>query len=356
MKTSRGIAAGLFGTLAFLILGLLEPSEVKAQVSYTCDPSIGSSACNTLNTTIASLYNSTFTNADASIYITYGVTGLGESDQSTGTVTYSQYVNALAAQSGSGSGPVRTAALASLPTTEPSLYAGGDITLTSSLAQALGLGAVAGIPGTSATGSNCTLGQSGCYNAVVILDNPTDLAASTGGQGYYYRTGTFASNDYDFFSIVEHETDEVLGTASCIETQGTLSNGCGGSSPSAADLYRYSANGTRSLLSTNAAYFSFDGGKTNVAFYTHSANGEDFGDFDSSIYSCAHVQDAEGCLGKSLDITTDGGAEIQLLNAIGYDLAAPVPLPTSVILLLTGLGSLGFVMSRRPAALRVVSG
>jgi hypothetical protein len=305
------------------------------------------SACITLNTSIAQLYNSTFTNADASIYIAYGVTGLGQSAQSTGTVPYTTYFNALTAETGAGAGPVRTAALASLPATEPSLYAAGDVTLTSSLAAALGLSSVANIPGLTAGGVNCTLGASGCYNAVITLATPEQLFANN-SQGYYYRTGTQTGDEYDFFSVVEHETDEVLGTASCIDTSGpTLTNPCGGSSPSAADLFRYSAAGTRSLVGTNTAYFSFDGGNTKVAFYNHSANGEDFGDFDSALYNCAHVQDAEGCLGKSLDITTDGGAEIQLLNSEGYNLTTPVPLPSSWILLLIGLGALAGVTRRR---------
>jgi hypothetical protein len=52
--------------------------------------------------------------------------------------------------------------------------------MTSALAQALGINA--GISGTDAGGGACTLGRSGCYNAVVTMSNTPNL--------YYYRNGT----------------------------------------------------------------------------------------------------------------------------------------------------------------------
>ena len=54
-------------------------------------------ACNTLNTTIAGLYSSAFTNVNASIYITLGNTGLGESEWQYDLVSYSRFRDALAA-------------------------------------------------------------------------------------------------------------------------------------------------------------------------------------------------------------------------------------------------------------------
>jgi hypothetical protein len=236
-----------------------------------------------------------------------------------------------------------------LPANEPALYAGSDVTVTAALAQALNLASVAQVPGVTSSGAECTLGTNGCYDAVVTLATPTIVAGY--GQSYFYRNGTQAANAYDLFSIVEHETDEVLGTSSCIDTNGpTLANGCGTSAPSAVDLFRYSAPGTRSLLSTNPAYFSYNSGTTNVAFYTHSANHEDFADFDSAVYTCAHVQDAQGCLGQSLDITTDGGAEQAILNAVGYNLVSGVPETSTGVLLLAGLGAMAITARRRRVA------
>ena len=67
-------------------------------ISYTCDSTIDSTVagtCNTLNTTIKGIYSSTFSNADASIYIQYGTTGLASSLQYYTNVTYTAYANAL---------------------------------------------------------------------------------------------------------------------------------------------------------------------------------------------------------------------------------------------------------------------
>jgi len=66
----------------------------SANITYTCDPSISASTCNYLNTTIAGMYNSTFTDANANIYITLGTTGLGESQTAFNVVSYSDYVAA----------------------------------------------------------------------------------------------------------------------------------------------------------------------------------------------------------------------------------------------------------------------
>src|ERR1035438_913084 len=79
----------------------------SAGISFTCAATINTlgpaTTCNTLNTTIAGLYGSTFSNANASIYIQYGITGLGQS--TTGflnLVSYGTYQNALATEGGAG--------------------------------------------------------------------------------------------------------------------------------------------------------------------------------------------------------------------------------------------------------------
>jgi hypothetical protein len=146
-------------------------------------------------------------------------------------------------------------------------------------------------------------------------------------------SGAQPSLDYDYFSIVQHETDELLGTASCtdIESGPTAVNNCPGIGPSAVDLFRYSAPGTRVFNSLTNAYFSPNGGTTDTDGnnYNTTAANDDYADFSTN---CKFVQDATGCLGKSFNITSDyasgTGPEIQILNAVGYDLtstAAPEP-------------------------------
>jgi hypothetical protein len=302
-------------------------------ISYTCDPSISGITCSTLNTTVAGLYNTTFTNLNANIYIQYGTTGLGES--TTGfenQISYADYRADLAATASSDA--VDTAALASLPVTEPALYDGAPVEITSALGTALGL---TNLNGTTVGGSLCTVGVPGCYNGIITITNdPSTLL--------YYRNGVQNPDSYDFFSVVEHETDEVLGTASCIDTTGaSLANGCGNNAASAVDLFRYNAGALVFIDTTLGAYFSYDGGATNGAggaVYNTLANGNDYADFLTGCPTSPRVQDGTGCPGfGGLDITNDGGAEITILDAVGYNLN-PVPEPGTTALLAVGLAFL----------------
>ena len=324
-------------------------------ITYTCNPNVASATCNYLNTSVAGQYNSTFTNASADIYITYGTTSLGATETYLNAVSYSSYVAALAANSNQD--PLQAAALSALNTYDAGPYGSGNVGITDALATALG--ATSGLTGINSSGGPCSFPSAGCYNAIVTVTN----SAST---PLYYDNlgGTEGSNAYDFYSVVEHETNEVLGTSSCINTQPTaLSNGCdffGKGTPSAADLFRYSGAGSlildSSLSTTPGAYFSYNGGVTNGAngnVYNTLANFDDYADFVGSCPGKLSVQDAEGCPGNDagLNIINDGGAEINILNAVGYDLAAPsapMPEPSSVALMLLGVGLVSLLRKRNP--------
>lgn len=348
---------------AALIFALASSATLASAsgLSFTCDPSVAAATCNYLNTTIASQYTSTFTNLNADIYITYGTTGLGESNQAFDVETYSAYAAALAANSDKDA--LQVSALAAMSSYDATPYGSGDVNLTAALETALGL---SGATGVTASGSICAIGTAGCYDGDITITNDP-------GTALYYDNlgGTEAADAYDFYSVVEHETDEVLGTASCIGTAGAgLTDRCDGfgdGTPSAVDLFRYSAPGSlvldSSLSTTPGAYFSYNGGATNGAtgdggdpkFYNTLANGDDYADFVSSSPDCGTnqaVQDAEGCPGedKGLDILDDGGAEINILNAVGYDLESPAtvtPEPDTFVLLLSGLASLVALKRRR---------
>jgi hypothetical protein len=92
---------------------------------------------------------------------------------------------------------------------------------------------------------------------------------------------------------------------------------------------------------------------TDGATYNTTNIGEDFADFHQG---CAFIQDAEGCPGQSIDIANDymggPGPEIQILNAVGYDLTptnTATPEPGTVALLGGGLVAYAFFLRRRRA-------
>jgi hypothetical protein len=345
------------GLLTIALLGSSVPA--LAGLIYTCDPSIDAPTCAALNGTsagvynVAGIYDGLFgSSLSANIYITYGSTGLGQSSTNFTPVSYTDYYNALAARTAD---PV---ALASLGSSVDPLgsQSNGYVDISPALATALDItDNGANTAGLEADGmTNCTLGTSGCYNGVITITN---------GGGFYFPSAPGAaappapSSLVDFYSVVEHETDEVLGTISCIGTSGGAPyDQCnpGFTDASAADLFRYSAAGVRSFLDTaegTSAYFSIDGGVTDIADYNNSPNGEDYGDW-LPVYPYL-VQDDEGSPDVTLDISTDVGVnsnaypqpEVAVLDAVGFDQA--VPEPSTFGLLGVSLASLGLLGIRR---------
>ena len=281
-------------------------------IVYTCDPNIttaSATACNTLNTTIAGLYSSAFTNANAAIYIKLGSTGAGQSQYIFVSESYNNFRTKLIA---SGSDANKTTAIAySVPPTNP--YGSDSVGLPTALFRALGFSA-AGLTGIESDGTtSCTLGTTGCYDGVITISDSLSL---------YFRNGSITGSQYDFFTIAEHETDEILGTASC-------AFGDCGSIIFPADLFRYSSDGARSFSSymgTNNPCSSSD--STNACFsldhvhmlqqYNNVDNGQDAGDW---VQNCGSplVQDAVICAGTGgVDISP--AAEIIVLDVIGYTL------------------------------------
>ncbi len=305
-------------------------------IVYTCAPNVATSTCNYLNTVVAGYYNSVFLNANANIYVQYGATGLGSSVGYINLVNYAPYVTALTNITNKSS--IQTSALSSIKTYATPVYGTqNSMEVTVALGTALGFSGLAGI--NAAETAPCTPYTAGCYNEIVTVADAATQAAE--GISLYYddKGGTEGPNQYDFYAVVQHETDEVLGTSSCISTQSTsLSDECdfagGVGVPSAVDLDRFTSPGVLAkdtTPSTSAGqYFSFDGGThygvvglagTQLIYNTLS-NGEDFADYLSSSPCTTNeaVQDAEGCPGgdKGLTVVNDGESEFTIFNAIGY--------------------------------------
>jgi len=320
-----------------------------AGVVYTCDANVAASTCNYLNTTVAGYYNAIFTNANASIYVQYGTTGLGESTGYLNLVPYSQYITAVTKTTPRSS--IQVSALSSFNTYAATPYGSGNVEVTVALGSALGF---SGLMGVTPALALCTPGTSGCYAEIVTVADAASQASE--GITLYYddQGGTEGPSQYDFYAVVQHETDEVLGTSSCISTDSSsLSDDCdfsGGTGvPSVVDLMRYSSPGSLAVdtapSTTAGQYFSYDGGAhygaygpaaTNAAkVYNTLDDGQDFSDYIPSSPDCGTneaIQDATGCPGEDAGLTVlnDGLSEFQILNADGFStpeavIATPAP-------------------------------
>ncbi|MBV8729725.1 MAG: hypothetical protein JO336_07940, partial [Acidobacteriia bacterium] len=205
MRHRRDFRPGI--CLAFsLVLGT---AVANAQIVYTCDSSIATTTCTYLNTTVAGFYSSTFSNANASIYIRMGSASLGLSAFVPTGVTYTKYVAALTANTNKSA--VQTAALAALNANDATPYGSGSVAVTGALGAALGFTKLNGVMSDGST--ICTLPATGCYNSVITITNDPNVTLYYDDKG-----GTEPDGAFDFYAVVQHETDEVLGTPSCVGT------------------------------------------------------------------------------------------------------------------------------------------
>jgi PEP-CTERM motif len=277
--------------------------------TITSDPN-SAAIMSTIGTAI-NFYQTVITNPiTVNIKFAEMTSGLGQSLTSYSTVNYSSYLTAL--QSHSSGNATDTSALASLPggSNEP-VTNGAQIATTLANLRALGLrGAPSG--------------------------NDSTISINTGITNYTGKT--FDPSYYSLLAVVEHEMDEALGVGSDLNNGGT-------STVWAEDLFRYAAAGTRSYSTSSSAtaYFSVNGGVTNIAGFNQSGGGSDYNDWDGST---VRVQNAYGTPGATLSLDLYS-PEVKVLDAIGYNFTA-VPEPASFGMV--GLGALALFLRRRHAA------
>jgi hypothetical protein len=99
--TMQAFIKGAFLSLTFAAMAT---AAHATGLSYTCAANInadsGTNLCASINSVVTGEYNSTFSNANASIYVQFGNNGgLGTTTQVFNTVSYVDYLSALTANS-----------------------------------------------------------------------------------------------------------------------------------------------------------------------------------------------------------------------------------------------------------------
>jgi len=167
--------------------------------------------------------------------------------------------------------------------------------------------------------------------------------------------GVVTAGEYDFEGLAEHEIEEVLG-----RTTGLQSSGVSWATPF--DLYRYTASGVSSFTYAAAAYFSINGGATDLGNF-NSVGGGDRSDWQT-LSTSMDVQDAYVSTGKDLTLT---GNDLDGLDALGWGIskvtgstplgtvtifsppggASAVPEPATWAMMLAGAALIGASVRRR---------
>jgi FG-GAP-like repeat len=227
---------------------------------------------------VVSYFDSLFTNNVAlTIAVGYGeIDGqalesgaIGESLAYVANKSYASVRNALLAQNAPGAD--------TLPASVPA-NAAANLLTTQAEAEALGLGA-----------------NSGGVDGYVGFDAAANIFS-------YSTTSAPASSQYDFVAAVEHEFSEVMGRISGIDQ----------STPTPMDLFRYSAPNARQLSTSGAAYFSINGGATNLDSWNTSPTA-DLGDWAASAGNDAFDAFENPGVYDTLTAT-----DLTLMNALGW--------------------------------------
>jgi hypothetical protein len=224
--------------------------------------------------------------------------GLGENDTYYVAETYLSYLAALEAHATSAADAV---ALASLPAGADNPVNGGTtLDIRAPLARALGYG--------DASNANIPMDSTISLNTSICnLARPDANAA-----------------DFDLLAVTLHELDEALGGGSALD--GSDQNASPPAMITPLDLFRYASAGVRSYSTeaptgvANQAYFSIDGGVTDLANFNQDAGG-DFGDWYSYPNGAAtppgpEVQDAFQTPGSVPNL----GVELTRLDVLGFTL------------------------------------
>ena len=263
---------------------------------------------NTLNNAPAAFFNAVnyvrdsfdalFTNnVTVNVEVGYGtfpldnsiVPALGESEQNHVTsVGYSQVVQHLVNEGAPGSGTLS----ASSPIS-------GVLLMGSAEEKALGF-----------------LGASSSLDGWVGIASDATVTQQTGGSWSFSPTAIPGPNQYYLVGVLEHEITEVMGRLSYLDQPGQYG---------VLDLYRFAAPGVHQTGTGSPAYFSLDGGTTNLATFNNiQLAAGDLGDWAANV-------GADAILNALPPGQIDGlsTADITVMQALGWTgSVSPAPPPS----------------------------
>ena len=261
--------------------------------SITSDPNAATIEA-TINRTIAAYESLITDNITVDITFKEITTGLGQSNSTYYFIDYKDYRSALVSHATTADDAT---AIASLPDqTNNPVNNDPQVRIKAPLGRALGFNT----PG----GGTISLNTSICN-----LD----------------QTSAQDSSKYDLQAVIAHEIDEVIGFGSRLDG---VNNGdpVPTGNVAADDLFRYDQNGARSFSTsaTDQAYFSIDGGSTNLARFNQQQGG-DFGDWYSTGPHTYQVQDAYSSPGQNANLTS----ELTRLDILGFTTVVHAPQVTA---------------------------
>jgi Hint domain len=182
--------------------------------------------------------------------------------------------------------------------------------LTAHATSAVDLSSVASLPASNPAGSGVFLVSYAQEKAWGLL--PADSTEVDGYVGFgagssipwdYSTNGTTASGEVDFVGVAEHELTHALGRMAGLQQFGT-------NDYAVLDLFRYSAPGTLELTAGEPAYFSANGGQTDLDNFSTVA---DVGDWAPSAGN-----DAFDAIVDAGTQNTMSAADITEMDVLGF--------------------------------------